>query len=67
MKEKTFGRVVGIWTLLIFIINLIYVPYLIKTTSGGGQAPMTFIVKSVLVWFLVSGIVFGIYRFTEKR
>ena len=67
MNEKTFLKVVGIWTLLVFGINLFYVPYLIKTTSGGEQAPMIFIVKSLIVWFIVSGIVFAIHRLTERR
>ncbi|ANE52305.1 hypothetical protein SY85_19255 [Flavisolibacter tropicus] len=67
MSEKTFLRTIGFLTLLIVGTNLVYVPYLIKTTSGGKQAPLTFIVKSFIVWLIVSGIVLGIHKLSERK
>ena len=67
MKEKTFLRILGVWTLLVIVTNLIYVPYLILTTSGGEQEPITFITKSLMVWLFVGGLIIGVHRLSEKR
>jgi hypothetical protein len=67
MKEKTFLRILGVWTALVVVTNLIYIPYLIKTTSGGEQAPMMFIAKSLIVWLFIGGLLLGVHRLTERR
>lgn len=67
MNEKMFFKIAVAWTLIVFVLNIIYVPYLIMTTTVGEQAPFTFIAKSVLVWGVVGGIIFVIHLTTRKK
>ena len=67
MKEKFFIKMAVAWTVLVFIVNLVYVPYLIMTTTGGEQAPFIFIVKSILVWGLIGGVLLAIHLVSRNK
>jgi len=67
MDEKTFFKIATAWTVIVFLVNVIYVPYLIITTTGGSQAPFTFIAKSILVWGVFGGIILFIHLLARKK
>ena len=60
MNKKTVIRNVSkgitVWTGVVVGVNIIYVPYLIFTTSGGEQRALNFIVWS-MIWCVAGAVV----------
>jgi hypothetical protein len=69
MTDKVYLRIAIGWALFLLILNLLAVPFLAATTSGGEQAPFTFIAISVgvlIVGQLLLLIIYSVFK-TKKH
>jgi hypothetical protein len=57
---------VGI-TIFFIALNFLMVPYLLKTTSGGEQAPFTFIAYSIVIFAICQILLLVIYAISKPK